>query len=218
VNAPTLTKQKQLWEKFKREKKGYKTLFHKLCSIFAFNKTIAWFAGGVPRKQLELIKNDGIKVTDYFFRCIDNMVSNSHLKDDNYFYYNMATGKYTKNNCPAYLRHENYNKFHNGDLLNRLVISNDYFINELRNRKYDKIILMDHVDWQCPKQAHELAKALYDHTNPGAKIIFRSAALYPFYADILEEVGFKVVCLDRITNWGYMDRVNMYASFYLCTK
>ena len=77
---------------------------------------------------------------------------------------------------------------------------------------------MDHVDWQSTEQATELVETLYKQLNNGGKIIFRSAAEYPFYADILKDVGFRVNCIQKIRDTNYIDRVNMYASFYICIK
>jgi betaine lipid synthase len=189
----------------------------KIISMLALNRTVAWFAGGVPKKQFQLIKDDGTDILSYFKRCIINMLYSSHINSENYFYYNLFMGRYTKECCPAYLKQENFNALKDG-LIDNIRISSDFFLNELRQRKYDKVILMDHADWQSQKQTIELAKTLYDHVNHGGKIIFRSAGLIPPYVSHLQDVGFRVTCLDRIDRTGYMDRVNMYASFYVCDK
>ena len=222
VNAPTLEAQIYYWRRFKKfllVRSALDSKFlQKLIGLLVFNNTITWFAGGVPSNQLKLIKNENIPITTYFWRCIDNVMMNSHIKSDNYFYYNIICRKYTKDNCPEYLNEKNYNKLNNSHILNNLIISNDFFINELKERKYDKVILMDHVDWQSTEQATELAETLYKQLNNGGKIIFRSAAEYPFYADILKDVGFRVNCIQKISDTNYIDRVNMYASFYICIK
>lgn len=194
------------------------TLIHKVLGYVALNRVVTWFAGGVPSAQLDLITRDDNNVMTYFKRCINNMLHNSHIRADNYFYYNILTGKYTHANCPAYLKYDNFMALKNG-LINNLYISNDLFINELRQRTYDKVILMDHADWQNEKQTRELASTLMKQVNDKGLIIFRSAGVAPMYADHLRECGFKVSCVDTIENAkGYMDRVNMYASFYMCEK
>ena len=70
-----------------------------------------------------------------------------------------------------------------------------------------QVILMDHVDWQDNAQARVLAAALAKHVAPGGRVIWRSAALCPPYADIIREAGFDVRCLQRADE-GYMDRVS----------
>lgn len=222
VNSPTLEEQVYNWNKFKRylfvRLAIDSVLLQKLIGLLLFNSTITWFAGGVPSNQLKLIKNENLPITTYFWRCIDNVMTKTHIKTENYFYYNIICRKYTEENCPEYLKENNYKMLHNSKMLNNLIISNDFFINELKQRMYDKVILMDHVDWQSVEQATELSETLYQQMNYGGKLIFRSAAEYPFYADILKQTGFKVKCINRISNNNYMDRVNMYASFYICTK
>jgi hypothetical protein len=66
------------------------------------------------------------------------IAENSHLRKQNYFYYNCITGHFLRDNCPSYLREENFNRLKDG-LLNRLTISTGFFLEELRARKYSKV-------------------------------------------------------------------------------
>lgn len=66
------------------------------------------------------------------------IAENSHLRKQNYFYYNCITGRFLRDNCPSYLREENFNRLKDG-LLNRLTISTGFFLEELRARKYSKV-------------------------------------------------------------------------------
>jgi len=76
---------------------------------------------------------------------------------------------------------------------------------------------MDHVDWQDNAQAKVLAAALAKHVAPGGRVICRSAALCPPYVRIIRDAGFDAQCLQRADE-GYMDRVNMYSSFYIFVR
>jgi hypothetical protein len=66
------------------------------------------------------------------------IAENSHLRKQNYFYYNCITGHFKRDNCPSYLREENFNRLKDG-LINRLTISTRFFLDELRARKYSKV-------------------------------------------------------------------------------
>jgi betaine lipid synthase len=79
------------------------------------------------------------------------------------------------------------------------------------------VILMDHVDWLDTPHQQELAEALAQQVVPGGIIIWRSASLSPPYTDIIAKAGFEVSCLQRASD-GYMDRVNMYSSFYKAVR
>ena len=61
-----------------------------------------------------------------------------------------------------------------------------------------QVILMDHVDWLDMKAAKALAKLLARQVNAGGRVIWRSAALCPPYARIIEEAGFDVSFLSYL--------------------
>lgn len=48
-------------------------------------------------------------------------------------------------------------------------------------------------------------------------MIWRSAAYVPPYAALIRAAGFDVRCVQR-ADAGFMDRVNMYASFWVAIK
>lgn len=126
------------------------------------------------------------------------------------------TGKFARNNCPSYLTKQGFNILKTG-AIDRLTIATGTFLAELRARKYTKVILMDHVDWMDVKSAKEVADTLGQQVLPGGIVIWRSAALRPPYAEQIKDAGFDVQCVRRACD-GYMDRVNMYSSFYMATK
>lgn len=185
-------------------------------ALLFFNRITLWFGGGIPLKQYQLIKKDGIHMSHYAARTFDGVAQNSLLSKDNYFYYNCLTGRFARDNCPDYLSREGFQKLKNGAVDN-LHIVNDFFLPALRARKYTRVILMDHVDWLDDAMAKEVAKALGQQVEVGGRVIWRSAALSPPYAKFIEAEGFEVKCLQR-ADQGYMDKVNMYSSFYLAVK
>lgn len=56
-----------------------------------------------------------------------------------------------------------------------------------------QVILMDHVDWLDSPAAKKLAKTLAKHVAPGGRVIWRSAALCPPYARLIQQAGFEVL-------------------------
>lgn len=73
---------------------------------------------------------------------------------------------------------------------------------------------MDHADWQTEEMTAELAAELAAHVVKGGRVILRSASTCPHYVDQLQKAGFNMKCVSRIDQTPYMDRVNMYASFW----
>lgn len=80
-----------------------------------------------------------------------------------------------------------------------------------------QVILMDHVDWLDLHVAKQLADTLAQQVASGGIVIWRSASLSPPYAELIKQVGFDVRCISR-ADQGYMDRVNMYSSFFIARR
>ena len=82
-------------------------------------------------------------------------------------------------------------------------------------------VLMDSMDWMTPtgSEAESQAKSVNRALKLGGRVLLRSAGLSPWYIRAFEENGFtsKRVAA-RIPPGTCTDRVNMYASTWICTK
>ncbi len=47
----------------------------------------------MPCKQYNLIGKDKLSIASYVARTLDGVAQNSHLRSDNYFYFNCLTGR-----------------------------------------------------------------------------------------------------------------------------
>jgi len=189
-----------------------------IIALLLFNRITLWFGAGVPLKQYELIKADGVHMSNYAARTFLGVIEGGLIGRDNYFYLNCLTGKFSKSNCPDYLTREGFDKLKRGKAIDSLHIVSDFFLPTLQKRKYDKVILMDHVDWLDDAMAKEVAKALGTQVNAGGRVIWRSAANEPRYATFIEDAGFQVQRIQVQEPGKMMDKVNMYSSFYLAIK
>ncbi len=153
-------------------------LFNKLSSLFL--KYLAMEFAGVPSSQIRIITND-IDSNNKFYKFIENsydvVCKRWSIRDDNYFYYGLLMGYFRKNNCPDYLKEENYNFLkENVEKINIFNGSlNDYMRNN--NIKLDKFILLDHMDWyNNESEIDELFNLILKSSNEGGEGIFRSAS------------------------------------------
>lgn len=82
-------------------------------------------------------------------------------------------------------------------------------------------VLMDSMDWftpgapDAPAQVAAVRRAL----KKGGRVLLRSAGLRPWYVGVFEQGGFaakRVASRERVGECT--DRVNMYASTWICTK
>lgn len=221
-NAVDLETQRRLWNQFwlvrflKSGSGFFVEMFIWVASLIFLNKAVLWYGGGVPAKQFELIQQDKVHIGSYIARTFDGVAQNSHLRKDNYFYYNCLMGKFTRENCPTYLRPDSFSMLKAGGT-EKLEVVTGTFLDALRARKYTKVILMDHVDWLDDAAATEVARNLQAQVSTGGKVIWRSASNRPPYAEFIRACGFDVKRLQVATD-GYMDRVNMYSSFYVATR
>ncbi|KAK9817757.1 hypothetical protein WJX72_001701 [[Myrmecia] bisecta] len=220
--ANTLEEQREAWDRawfvrfVRRGNAWLVELVTRILAVLFLNRFVMWFGGGVPCKQLQLIQKDGVRMSQYIANVFDGVAHHSHLRRDNYFYFNCCTGRFARDCCPSYLQPANFRRLKEG-LVDSLSVVSGTFLEHLRARQYTKVILMDHVDWQDARQARQLAATLAKQVLPGGRVIWRSAALCPPYARIIREAGFDVRCLQRADE-GYMDRVNMYSSFYVAVR
>lgn len=222
ANAATLEEQRKIWYAipvvaFIKQGPAFLVwLFCKLLALVFCNQFVLWFGGGVPMKQAGLITSDGVPIERYIARVLDGVAECSHVRKSNYFYYNCLTGHFLRDNCPAYLTPAGFKTLQDG-AIERLAVVTGTFLDALRSRKYTKVILMDHVDWLDAKMQAEVADTLAQQVAPGGTVIWRSASLCPPYAATIAKAGFEVTCISR-ADQGYMDRVNMYSSFYKAVR
>jgi len=82
-------------------------------------------------------------------------------------------------------------------------------------------VLMDSMDWFTPTgpEADAQAKAVNRALKIGGRVLLRSSGLNPWYIREFEANGFSAKRVAaRIPPGTCTDRVNMYASTWICTK
>jgi Protein of unknown function (DUF3419) len=113
-NATTLDEQKRIWNGLwliRFLKAGPGALVNAvvwLASLVFLNRIVLWYGGGVPAKQFDLIVQDKVHIGSYIARTFHGVAQHSHLRKDNYFYYNCLMGRFTRDNCPEYLKPDSF--------------------------------------------------------------------------------------------------------------
>lgn len=92
----------------------------------------------MPCKQYRLIQKDGLRISQYIARTLDGAAMHSHLRKDNYFYFNCCTGRFARQSCPSYLKQNSFEQLRGGDI-DKLEIMNGVFMQALMSRKYTKV-------------------------------------------------------------------------------
>lgn len=217
-SAKTMEQQQEIWNS-----KIKPTLLNPIVSkLLVGNPLFLWKALGVPANQAALM---GPSVLKYVKDTFEPMVNRSLISNDNYFYYLCLQGHYDKNNCPDYLTSNAYKIFtkKENNPLDNIRIHTD-FLNDVFSRltagSITIAIIMDHMDWFSKDgiDADAEISALYQALAPGGRVMLRSAASKPWYIKNFEKIGFTCEAAGIRTSTESIDRVNMYASTWVCTK
>lgn len=216
--ARTIREQQFIWNKHIRP-----ALFNPIVGkLLVGNPIFLWKALGVPTNQAEMM---GSSTLQYIIDTMDPLISRSLISTDNYFYYLTLNGRYSKDNCPVYLKkkvHEILASESNSPL-DRIRLHTDTLNNvlsRLAKKSLTVAVIMDHMDWFDPKGSdaiHEIT-ALYNALQIDGRVLLRSAATHPWYIKSFEDMGFACEPAAIRRSGHSIDRVNMYASTWVCTK
>lgn len=122
--------------------------------------------------------------------------------------------------------------------MNAFRLHTESIINVMKQLGKDTLtvaVWMDHCDW-FPNSLKPLKKgekaipspcdltlairALHNSLKPNGRVFWRSSAMKPWYAELFAREGFAVerIHAREIGSKIPIDRVNMYASFYVATS
>ncbi|CAN3370916.1 hypothetical protein DICA4_F33122 [Diutina catenulata] len=219
TRTDSMSKQQEIWDKYVK-----RTLFNPVvATLLVGNPVFLWKALGVPANQAKMM---GKSVFKYVVDTLDPIPRRSLLSKDNYFYYVCLMGKFAYNNCPQYLSLKGYKRLSakSADSPISNIRMHTDTLNEVFDRLTDKAItiaiIMDHMDWFDPKgrDAYNEIAALKKCLAPGGRVMLRSASTKPWYLETFKELGFSTAPAAVRRTGESIDRINMYASTWVCTK
>ncbi|KAI0631286.1 hypothetical protein C8Q77DRAFT_199390 [Trametes polyzona] len=233
-DAPTLRAQRAIW----RTRLRPVVLNRWLSNLVVANEQFLWRALGVPPNQRDMIYEDARAASGaerggsfapkdamwrYVVDTLDPVVENTLLRDSNYFYRLCLMGRYSEECHPAYLSKEAHATLSKPDAFDGLRVHTDEFVEVLARIRPESVtvsVIMDHMDWFDPEgtQATEEIRALNKAMKLGGRVLLRSAGLKPWYIAAFSAQGFQCNRVAARTSGKCIDRVNMYASTWICTK
>lgn len=236
--AKTLNEQREIWQTRIRP-----ALLSRMVSNFVVSQEqFLWSALGVPKHQLAILEEDHATsavvangeaknsrtsaVWQFMSDTLDPVADDTHIAEDNPYYYVTMAGKFSPRCHPEYLSQAAHAKLSRpGALENRIRIHTEEIevvLAGLAPGSLTVAVVMDSMDWFDPEQPG-LAAAQISKLNralkPGGRVMLRSAGLKPWYVDEFAKLGFmpkRVGC--RSPETPCIDRVNMYASCWVLTK
>ncbi|KEY71135.1 hypothetical protein S7711_00957 [Stachybotrys chartarum IBT 7711] len=237
LEAKTLNEQREIW----RQKIRPALLSKLLCNFVVSQESFLWAALGVPKNQLAMIEADHAEsdvvkgptpsaknirshaIWHYMVNTLDPVAEETHLAVDNPYYYVCMEGKFSRKCHPEYLSPETHAKLSKPNALDGLRIHTDELqevISRITPGTLTVAVIMDSMDWfdtgsqAAAVQITKLNRAL----AMGGRVLLRTSALNPWYIKVFEEHGFSTKRHGARTDGACIDRVNMYASCWICTK
>ncbi|CAK7212028.1 hypothetical protein SBRCBS47491_001323 [Sporothrix bragantina] len=178
-------------------------------------------------------------VWEYMVNTLDPMVETVHMAADNPYYYVCMDGKFSRRCHPDYLSPQAHDRLSRPGAFEGLRIHTDEIeevIARLAPGSLTVAVVMDSMDWfdpedavltkgtNCPSSeisglaaASQIAK-LNRALALGGRVLLRSSARTPWYIKVFERLGFSAKQHGNRTPGVCIDRVNMYASCWICTK
>ncbi|KAK9448850.1 uncharacterized protein V1518DRAFT_374686 [Limtongia smithiae] len=194
-----------------------------VATIVLRNPLFLWKALGVPMHQAEMISSTSGNFLNYITETLDPLMDRSLISEDNYFYLLCLQGFYTKMNCPPYLKRDAYSRLSKPEALDGIRVHTDEIVDvvaRIRKHTVTIAIVMDHMDWfdQDGVDATREIRALNHALKVGGRVLFRSASKKPWYTAVYEREGFTCRPAQVREKNKSIDRTNMYASTWVCTK
>jgi len=181
----------------------------------------------------------GAAIWNYAVNTLDPVARDTSVADDNHYYHVCLAGHYSRRSHPSYLTPKAHMRLSRPTAFDGLRIHTDEVDEVLARLAPGTLtiaVIMDSMDWFDPgstaadTQVGKLSNAL----KAGGRVLLRSAGLTPWYIARFEAAGFACKrvgaripgsCIDRLvfvpllpSVANSMDRVNMYASTWICTK
>ncbi|KAF2115984.1 hypothetical protein BDV96DRAFT_492393 [Lophiotrema nucula] len=232
-SAQTLNEQREIWNR------SIKSVLHSKILTWTIigNEKWLWKALGVPPAQRNMIEADysrqddvgdernrsGHAVYEYVLNTFEPVVSTTLLSTSNHYYLLTLLGHYTPTSHPTYLSPKSHIKLSKPHAFNGLRIHTDEIsevIARMRPGTLTIVIVMDSMDWFPPegRQAMRQIRSLNRALKVKGRVMLRSAGLHPWYISKFEECGFACKRVAVRVPGSCIDRVNMYASTWICTK
>jgi betaine lipid synthase len=229
--AKTLNEQREIWRAHLRPAL-LSPLFHRLIMT---SESFLWAALGVPKNQLAMIEADhaasrpdvpatrGHAIWHYMTDTLDPVAEGTHIAGDNPYYHVCVAGKFSKDCHPDYLSRAAHARLSRGAAFESLRIHTDEIdevIARLAPGSLTVAVVMDSMDWfdvggaPATRQIARLNRAL----AVGGRVLLRSSARKPWYVEVFERLGFSARRHGDREPGACIDRVNMYASCWVCTK
>ncbi|MEM9332624.1 MAG: DUF3419 family protein [Pseudomonadota bacterium] len=224
VNLQHLTQTNSQKEQRTFFEKQLAPLFDKRLVRWMTSKKMSLYGLGIPPAQYEALASAGDgNMSEVLKQRLENLVCNFELSE-NYFAWQAFGKRYgggPSGPLPPYLQREHFNEIK--ERTDRVSIENVSFTERLKQEKdlsMNAYVLLDAQDWMNDQQLNELWAEITRTAQPGARVIFRTAAAPTLLPDrvkneILDQWSYEK---DASSQFYSRDRSSIYGGFHLYVK
>ncbi len=180
---------------------------------------------GVPGPQHDELKRLHPRGVAGFVRDALDYVCRQLPLATNYFWQLYVRGHYTPDCCPEYLKRDNFLRLAGG-IADRIEVHTSTVAGFLHRHPggISKFVLLDHMDWMGEADLAVEWAAIMARARPGARVIFRSAHVEPWYLERLRVPfrGERTALRDLFQflpelarRLSIQDRVHTYGGFHI---
>lgn len=238
LSAGSLHEQRKTWHSKIRP-----ALLSRIVSGFVVSsEAFLWAALGVPKNQLAMIEADHAvsqavatnaakrtrahAIWHYMVDTLDPVIEHTHITADNPYYLVCLQGQFSPRCHPDYLSRRSHEILSQPGAFDGLRIHTDELeevIARITPGTLTIAVIMDSMDWFDPSNSNNSPAAqqimkLNRALKMGGKVLLRSAAQTPWYIEQFKAHGFTGERVGHRVPGRCIDRVNMYASCWACTK
>lgn len=184
---------------------------------------VTLFGLGIPPQQYQELKRDldgDGTVIDIYRERTERLAAGFPI-EDNYFAWQALARRYDTEHgsaLPEYLKRENYERLRS--MAGRISAKVGSVTEEIRENpagSFNRFVFLDAQDWMKPSMIAELWGLISERSEPGARVIFRTAGrLSPIEnslpADLLERFSYHE---DLSLELFKEDRASIYGGFHL---
>ena len=187
---------------------------------------VTLFGLGIPPQQYDELKRDladDRTIIDIYRDRVRRLACDFPIAE-NYFAWQAFARRYDIENrraIPDYLKAGNFSTLRqNADLLTTKIGSATHEIKNHPTATFNRFVLLDAQDWMDAEAIEDLWTAIADKSEPGSRIIFRTAgATSPVESALPEELRMKFVYEKELSqNLFKRDRSSIYGGFHLYVK
>jgi len=199
----TLKLQKDAWSRYEYITK---------CILWCLSRPFIVTRFGMNDRQIQLITHhDRRSLYDYMWTVVNGIFQNIHIHE-NFYYYSLFYGEFTKDLCPLILKSEYFQMIQSK--MHVIEQSQDLNTTLSNVKSLNKVVLLDQLDRMRRNEVLAVIAFLKKCMQPHSTGLLKSVSVRPWFIDEFSRQGFDINQNASHQTDKVIDFVNIHASFW----